>query len=75
VESWIGKYREQVLQPISDSDSLLALAQGARVYKFCRPRITEKNIIYIKGGRYVSVVFALYTRDTGLTRLDIHCKS
>ena len=31
--------------------SLLALAQGARKYKFSRPRITEENIIAIKGGR------------------------
>ncbi|KAI9840473.1 MAG: MutS protein msh5, partial [Pleopsidium flavum] len=33
-------------------DSLLALVQGARMYKLTRPRITEENIIRIKGGRH-----------------------
>lgn len=32
-------------------DSLLALAQGARLYKLCRPRVTLDNVIRIKGGR------------------------
>ncbi|KAI4092728.1 MAG: hypothetical protein L6R37_007534 [Teloschistes peruensis] len=33
-------------------DSLLALAQGAGVYKLSRPHVTEDNIINIKGGRH-----------------------
>ena len=48
--------QELMLNEVSDIcgelDSLLALAQGARSYKFCRPRITTKNIIDIKGGRH-----------------------
>jgi len=34
-------------------DSLLALAQGAKRYKLCRPRMTNENIVHIKGGRCV----------------------
>ncbi|CAA9958588.1 DNA mismatch repair protein mutS [Pyrenophora teres f. maculata] len=34
-------------------DSLLALAQGAKRYKLCRPRMTYENIIHIKGGRHI----------------------
>ncbi len=34
--------------------SLLALVQGARKYKLARPKLTEQNIIRIKGGRSVS---------------------
>ncbi|KAE8842680.1 hypothetical protein PTNB73_00732 [Pyrenophora teres f. teres] len=34
-------------------DSLLALAQGAKKYKLCRPRMTDENIIHIKGGRHI----------------------
>ncbi|MCJ1471038.1 MutS protein msh5 [Pseudocyphellaria aurata] len=33
-------------------DSLLALAQGAKVYKYSRPRITRRNMIHIQGGRH-----------------------
>ncbi|KAI7369629.1 hypothetical protein KC354_g1789 [Hortaea werneckii] len=33
-------------------DSLVALARGAQLHNFCRPRITEENIIKIKGGRH-----------------------
>ncbi|KAF2471929.1 uncharacterized protein BDR25DRAFT_366675 [Lindgomyces ingoldianus] len=33
-------------------DSLLALAQGARLHRLCRPRITSDNILRIKHGRY-----------------------
>ena len=36
----------------ADRASLLALAQGGRDYKFCRPLITASNIIDIEGGRY-----------------------
>lgn len=34
-------------------DSLLALAQGAKLYKLCRPQMTTDNILRIKGGRYI----------------------
>ncbi|KAL8781285.1 MAG: hypothetical protein Q9194_000480 [Teloschistes cf. exilis] len=34
------------------TDSLLALAQGAGMYKLSRPHVTEDNIINIKGGRH-----------------------
>ncbi|KAI7088979.1 hypothetical protein KC356_g2889 [Hortaea werneckii] len=33
-------------------DSLVALARGAQLHNFCRPRMTEENIIKIKGGRH-----------------------
>ena len=33
--------------------SLLALAQGAQMYKLSRPRMTTENIIRIRGGRSV----------------------
>lgn len=32
--------------------SLLALAQGAKKYKYSRPRMTHENVIDIKAGRY-----------------------
>ncbi|KAL2059622.1 hypothetical protein ABVK25_000915 [Lepraria finkii] len=48
--------REAMMNLASDIcgelDSLLALAQGAKMYKYCRPRITQKNMIQIKGGRH-----------------------
>lgn len=31
--------------------SLLAMAQGACLYKLVRPEMTEENVIRIKGGR------------------------
>ncbi|ORY09079.1 mismatch repair protein 5 [Clohesyomyces aquaticus] len=34
-------------------DSLLALAQGAKQYKLCRPRVIKDNVLQIKGGRHV----------------------
>ncbi|KAI1920455.1 hypothetical protein LOZ58_002923 [Ophidiomyces ophidiicola] len=33
-------------------DSLLALAQGASLYKLVRPQMTDENIVKIKGGRW-----------------------
>ncbi|KAI6825107.1 hypothetical protein KC342_g11225 [Hortaea werneckii] len=33
-------------------DSLVALARGAQLHNFCKPRLTEENIIKIKGGRH-----------------------
>ena len=49
-------HHEEMMNEVSDTcgelDSLLALAQGARNYKFCRPHITMHNIIDIKGGRH-----------------------
>jgi DNA mismatch repair protein MSH5 len=34
-------------------DSILALAQAARLYKLCRPKVSEDNIIQIVGGRHI----------------------
>ncbi|KAF2182192.1 hypothetical protein K469DRAFT_636979 [Zopfia rhizophila CBS 207.26] len=34
-------------------DSLLALAQGAKLYKLCRPRMTRDNILRVRGGRHI----------------------
>lgn len=34
-------------------DSLLALAQGAKLYKLCQPRMTRDNVVSIKGGRHI----------------------
>lgn len=46
---------EELLTACSDVcgelDSLLALAQAAKIYKLCRPEITNENTIRIKGGR------------------------
>ncbi|KAF2842516.1 hypothetical protein M501DRAFT_949091 [Patellaria atrata CBS 101060] len=48
---------EELLTSASDIcgelDSLLALAQGAKIHKLSRPRIIEGNIIWIKGGRHL----------------------
>ncbi|KAF2131755.1 hypothetical protein P153DRAFT_429981 [Dothidotthia symphoricarpi CBS 119687] len=32
---------------------LLALAQGAKMYNLCRPRMTHENVIHIKAGRHM----------------------
>jgi DNA mismatch repair protein MSH5 len=32
-------------------DSLLALAQGAKIHKLCRPRMTYDNVVRVEGGR------------------------
>ncbi|KAF2748154.1 hypothetical protein M011DRAFT_422382 [Sporormia fimetaria CBS 119925] len=34
-------------------DSLLALAQGAKLYNLQRPRVTVDNVIQIRGGRHI----------------------
>ncbi|KAF2639892.1 hypothetical protein P280DRAFT_402438 [Massarina eburnea CBS 473.64] len=34
-------------------DSIVALAQGARVYNLHRPQISQDNVIEIKGGRHI----------------------
>ncbi|KAL1792204.1 hypothetical protein ACET3X_009955 [Alternaria dauci] len=48
---------EELLTACSDIcgelDSLLALAQGAKIYKLCRPRMTLENVIQIEGGRHI----------------------
>ena len=36
----------------AELDCLLALAEGAKRYDFCRPDLTESNIIDIRGGRH-----------------------
>lgn len=47
---------EELLNEVSDVcgelDSLVALARGAKEHKLVRPRITEQNIIKLKGGRH-----------------------
>jgi len=47
---------EEALHDVSDIcgelDSLVALARGAKQHNFVRPRVTEENIIKIKGGRH-----------------------
>ena len=30
----------------------MALAQGAKEYRLCRPQMTPENVISIQGGRY-----------------------
>ena len=37
----------------AELDCLLALAQGAKRYNLCRPRMTESNAIQIEGGRHL----------------------
>ncbi|CAN9407683.1 unnamed protein product [Alternaria alternata] len=48
---------EEMLTSCSDTcgelDSLLALAQGAKIYKLCRPRMTRENVVRIEGGRHI----------------------
>lgn len=48
---------EELLTTASDIcgelDCLLALAQGARLYKLCRPKVTSDNTIQIKSGRHI----------------------
>ena len=41
------------LQMVTDDNSLVALALGAKHNRLCKPQVTAKNIIDIKGGRYV----------------------
>lgn len=36
----------------ADLDCFLALAEGAKRYNFCRPKLTQENIVNIKGGRH-----------------------
>lgn len=48
---------EEMLTTASDIcgelDSLLALAQGAKLYNLCRPRVTHENVITIEKGRHL----------------------
>ncbi|MCJ1475715.1 MutS protein msh5 [Lambiella insularis] len=49
------KYGEMlctVSEICGELDCLLALAQGAKLYKLARPRMTEDNVIEIDGGRH-----------------------
>ncbi|CAO2650650.1 Nn.00g019420.m01.CDS01 [Neocucurbitaria sp. VM-36] len=54
---------EELLTSCSDIcgelDSLLALAQGAKIYKLCRPRMTLDNVIRIDGGRHILQEFTV----------------
>jgi DNA mismatch repair protein MSH5 len=40
-------------QVADDTFSMLALAQGARLYNLCRPQMTPENVIRIQQGRSV----------------------
>ncbi|KAL9597285.1 MAG: hypothetical protein Q9219_005266 [cf. Caloplaca sp. 3 TL-2023] len=59
---------EAMLTKASDTcgelDSLLALARGAAMYKLSRPRMTEDNVIRIKGGRYVYTAASHYNTNS-----------
>jgi DNA mismatch repair protein MSH5 len=35
----------------TDTHSLLALAQGAKIYNMSRPSVTRENTVHIRGGR------------------------
>ncbi|MCJ1249396.1 MutS protein msh5 [Trapelia coarctata] len=43
----------QVSDICGELDCLLALAQGAKMYKLTRPKVSTENIIDIKGGRHL----------------------
>ncbi|KAL6169067.1 hypothetical protein ACJQWK_05427 [Exserohilum turcicum] len=50
-------------------DSLLALAQGAKMYKLSRPRMTNENIVHVEGGRHMLqelLVSSFVANDTTL---------
>lgn len=53
--------------PLVDGSSLLAIAQGAKMYKFCRPLITESNVIDIKAGRLVLKLIMHLHQNPALT--------
>ena len=62
---------EELLNEVSDVcgelDSLVALARGAKRHNLVRPRMTDQNIIKIKGGRHPLqelTVSAYVTNDT-----------
>ncbi|KAF2495890.1 hypothetical protein BU16DRAFT_560749 [Lophium mytilinum] len=48
---------EELLTVASDIcgklDSLLALAQGAKMYRLVRPKLTKDNVVKIRGGRHI----------------------
>lgn len=48
---------EEMLTMASDIcgelDSLLALAQGAKMYRLSKPKLTNQNVVKIKGGRHI----------------------
>ena len=68
----ILKYEEllvAVSEICGELDSLLALAQGARQYKLCKPRMTTDNVIQIRGGRHILqelVVPSYVANDTNI---------
>lgn len=64
---------EELLTVASDVcgelDSLLALAQGAKMYKLAKPKMTRENVVKIKGGRHILqelVVSAFIANDTNI---------
>jgi len=38
---------------IGELDALLALTQGAQEYRMCKPTMTDRNVLKIKGGRHL----------------------
>ncbi|KAF2198323.1 hypothetical protein GQ43DRAFT_465698 [Delitschia confertaspora ATCC 74209] len=51
-------------------DSLLALAQGAKLYKLSKPRMTRDNVIQVRGGRHILqelMVSSFVPNDISLT--------
>ncbi|KAF2804902.1 uncharacterized protein BDZ99DRAFT_425101 [Mytilinidion resinicola] len=64
---------EELLTVASDIcgelDSLLALAQGAKMYRLAKPKLTKDNVVKIKGGRHILqelTVPAFVSNDTDL---------
>ncbi|RAR08460.1 DNA mismatch repair protein MutS [Stemphylium lycopersici] len=54
---------------LGELDSLLALAQGAKIHKLCRPQMTQENVIRIEGGRHMLqdlTVSSFIANDTAL---------
>jgi DNA mismatch repair protein MSH5 len=49
-----------VSQSTNINYSILALAQGAKLYKLCRPRMTSENVVRINGGRSVQTYVAIF---------------
>lgn len=65
---------EELLTTVSDIcgelDSVLALAQGARQYKLCRPRVTTDNVVQIKSGRHILQELTVPSYVANDTNLD-----
>jgi len=54
VVSWIGEYDYIFIYGLFTDltyRSIIALVQGTRMYKLCRPSVCYENVIQIEGGR------------------------